>query len=38
MKGGKLVEHGPAEQVLTRPHHDYTKTLLQAVPRFAATT
>ena len=37
MKGGKLVEHGPAEQVLTRPQHEYTKTLLQAVPHIAAT-
>jgi peptide/nickel transport system ATP-binding protein len=37
MKGGKLVEHGSAEQVLTRPQHDYTKTLLQAVPRLAGS-
>jgi peptide/nickel transport system ATP-binding protein len=37
MKGGKLVEHGPAEQVLTRPQHEYTKTLLKAVPHIAAT-
>jgi peptide/nickel transport system ATP-binding protein len=38
MKGGKLVERGPAGQVLARPQHDYTKTLLQAVPRIVATT
>jgi peptide/nickel transport system ATP-binding protein len=37
MKGGKLVEHGPAEQVLTRPQHEYTKTLLQAVPHIATS-
>ncbi len=35
MKGGKLVEHGTAQQVLTRPEHEYTKTLLQAVPHIA---
>jgi peptide/nickel transport system ATP-binding protein len=35
MKGGKLVEHGPAEQVLNDPQHDYTRTLLRAVPRIA---
>jgi peptide/nickel transport system ATP-binding protein len=36
MQGGKLVEQGSAEQVLTQPKHAYTKTLLQAVPRLAA--
>jgi peptide/nickel transport system ATP-binding protein len=35
MQGGKLVEYGSAEQVLTQPKHAYTKTLLQAVPRLA---
>jgi ABC-type uncharacterized transport system, duplicated ATPase component len=33
MYQGKIVEHGPVEQVLTRPEHAYTKTLLAAVPR-----
>jgi peptide/nickel transport system ATP-binding protein len=36
MKNGKLVEHGSAEQVLGRPKHEYTRTLLGAVPRIAA--
>jgi len=29
---GKIVESGPAEQVLTAPSHDYTRTLMDAVP------
>jgi len=29
---GKLVEHGPVEEVFSNPHHPYTKALLQAVP------
>ena len=33
MVRGKIVEQGPAEQVLGRPEHEYTKTLLAAVPR-----
>jgi len=33
MVKGKIVEQGPAEQVLEHPRHDYTKTLLAAVPR-----
>ncbi|MCB5176137.1 ABC transporter ATP-binding protein [Microvirga lenta] len=32
LQQGELVEQGPAEQVLTRPQHDYTKRLLAAVP------
>ncbi len=35
MKDGKLVEAGPAEQLLSHPNHEYTKTLLAAVPRLA---
>jgi len=35
MKNGKLVELGAAEQVLNRPQHPYTQTLLKAVPRLA---
>jgi len=33
MKSGRLVECGPAEQVLGQPQHEYTRSLLQAVPR-----
>ena len=33
MKNGRLVEFGPAEQVLEAPLHDYTRALLAAVPR-----
>lgn len=29
---GKIVEVGPAEQVLTRPFHPYTRALLEVVP------
>ncbi|HET6911146.1 MAG TPA: oligopeptide/dipeptide ABC transporter ATP-binding protein [Mycobacteriales bacterium] len=30
---GELMEHAPAEQLLTRPRHPYTKLLLDSVPR-----
>ena len=33
MVKGKIVEQGPAEQVLRHPTHPYTQTLLAAVPR-----
>ena len=33
MYRGKLVEIGPTSQVLTRPKHDYTRSLISAVPR-----
>lgn len=32
MYGGRLVEEGPAEEVLRRPRHPYTFALLRAVP------
>ena len=32
LQQGELVEQGPAEEVLTRPQHPYTKRLLAAVP------
>ena len=32
MYRGKLVEHGPVRQILRHPEHDYTKSLLAAVP------
>ena len=33
MVRGKIVEQGPAEQVLRHPAHEYTRALLAAVPR-----
>jgi peptide/nickel transport system ATP-binding protein len=33
MRNGRLVEAGPAQQVLATPQDPYTKTLLAAVPR-----
>ncbi|MBB5078587.1 ABC transporter ATP-binding protein [Nonomuraea endophytica] len=33
MHRGRIVEHGPTEDVVGRPAHDYTRTLLEAVPR-----
>ena len=35
MKNGQLVEAGTAEQVLHHPQQEYTRALLQAVPRLA---
>ncbi len=32
MRGGKVVEHGPAHQVLYQPRHEYTQALLDAIP------
>jgi peptide/nickel transport system ATP-binding protein len=32
MQRGEIVEQGNAEQVLERPAHDYTRTLLAAAP------
>ena len=32
MLAGRIVETGPAEKVFTAPEHDYTQTLLSAVP------
>jgi peptide/nickel transport system ATP-binding protein len=33
MQGGKIVEQGSAEQILTDPQHPYTQALLASVPR-----
>ncbi len=33
MKNGRLVEAGPAREVLQHPREDYTRSLLAAVPR-----
>ncbi|OYN99330.1 peptide/nickel transport system ATP-binding protein [Propionibacteriaceae bacterium ES.041] len=32
LRGGSVVEHGPARGVLTRPEQPYTRALLDAVP------
>ena len=32
MHDGCVVEHGPADQVLHRPRHEYTQALLDAIP------
>ena len=36
MRDGEIVELGPTEEVYTNPQHDYTKTLLAAVPDLRA--
>jgi oligopeptide transport system ATP-binding protein len=36
MQAGKIVELGPAGQVLNAPQHPYTQTLLAAVPQITA--
>ena len=32
MKGGKIVEDGPAYQIRNNPRHEYTKQLIAAIP------
>jgi oligopeptide transport system ATP-binding protein len=32
MYKGKIVEMGPALEVMEHPQHDYTRTLLSAIP------
>ncbi|MGW2598984.1 dipeptide ABC transporter ATP-binding protein [Streptomyces klenkii] len=36
MRGGRIVEEGPADTVYEQPAHPYTKGLLAAVPRLEA--
>lgn len=36
MYRGSVVEHGPTAEILTDPHHEYTRGLLAAVPRLHA--
>ncbi len=38
MKNGKLVETGTAQAILHNPQHEYTRTLLSAVPRLVKAT
>ena len=33
MRGGRVVEAGPAEELFARPRHPYTRALLTALPR-----
>ena len=37
MKDGRLVEEGTAKQIFGKPKHEYTKTLLEAVPHLGST-
>jgi oligopeptide/dipeptide ABC transporter ATP-binding protein len=37
MYGGKLVELGPADEIVSRPSHPYTSALLAAMPDVART-
>jgi peptide/nickel transport system ATP-binding protein len=36
MRAGRVVEHAPTEEVFTRPSHEYTRQLLEAIPRAPA--
>jgi peptide/nickel transport system ATP-binding protein len=36
MRSGRAVEHASTDEVFTRPHHDYTRQLLAAIPRSGA--
>jgi microcin C transport system ATP-binding protein len=33
MRNGRIVEHGPAEQIFTAPRTDYTRALMAAAFR-----
>ena len=33
---GEIVEHGPTEEIMTRPQHPYTRRLIDLIPRSAS--
>lgn len=37
LRNGRLVETGPVDEVINTPQHDYTRSLLAAVPRLTHT-
>lgn len=36
MRGGRVVEHAPTEELFAEPRHDYTRQLLEAIPAYGA--
>jgi peptide/nickel transport system ATP-binding protein len=36
MSAGRVVEHAPTEELFSRPRHEYTRQLLEAIPRAPA--
>lgn len=36
MYGGKIMETGPAEKIMSAPSHPYTKALVSAIPEFGS--
>ncbi|MCL6745687.1 ABC transporter ATP-binding protein [Kosakonia sp. R1.Fl] len=38
LRNGRVVEHGPVEQLFAAPQHDYTRELINAIPHFSPAT
>ena len=36
LRDGQVIEEGPVDRVLDHPDHDYTRTLIQDIPRMSA--